>query len=302
MTLTSMTGFGSAQARSGRWQIRVECRSVNHRSLETRVYVPAQCRWIEPVVLERVRDYAQRGRLDVRIELSDAPDSPDAPIELVDEARFARVCHQLDALARTNGLATPLSMRDVLSFSRHFELTGDEATLEDDATLVETIDEALGALAQSRMQEGEGIAADFHRHLDAIEGFVARIEAILPGEQDAFRGRLEERLREVLERHAIEGLEEARLVQELVFYADRSDIAEELQRAGSHLGKLRSLLDPPPEGTREPRGKKIDFYLQELFRETNTMGSKSNSAALTDLVIEIKSRIEKMREQAANVE
>ncbi|MBA2661461.1 MAG: YicC family protein [Bradymonadaceae bacterium] len=303
MAFQSMTGYGSAQAHSGDWQILVECRSVNHRSLEVRVFIGGgEGRWLEPPAIEAIKASVRRGRVDVRIDLSSSVGAELASAALIDATRFGAVCRELTDLAHKNGLAEPLSMGDLLVYRSCFEhaLERKQGACDFDASFVAALEEAVAKLVESRLIEGRGINADLVGHLDAIDEGIATIADRRCDEAEQFRGRLEERLREAAARFRLEGLDEARLAQELVFYADRSDISEELQRASSHVEKLRGLLNPASSG--EPRGKKIDFYLQELNREANTIGSKSNATRLTDSVIDIKSAIEKMREQTANVE
>lgn len=305
MTFQSMTGYGSAQVESGGWHLSIECRSVNHRSLEPRFFVgDARWRWLEAVAVDVVKQSVRRGRVDVRIDAVAKRDGQALEAGMIDAGLFRAVCRELEALAQENGLSGGVELRDVLVFRSRFERQKSENDLEKageyDEAVVAALRTAVEQFVESRILEGSGICADLCGYLERIERGLGDIRDCIANETDAYNQRLVLRVQDAASRFALGELDEQRVAQELVFYADRSDISEELQRAGSHVIKLRGLMLPEKIG--EPRGKKIDFYLQELFREANTMGSKSNSAVLTDRVIDIKSSIEKMREQAANVE
>ncbi len=304
MTFQSMTGYGSAQIESGGWQLSIECRSVNHRSLEPRFFVgDAQWRWLEPVAMESVKQSVRRGRVDVRVDAVAKSDGHVAEAGMIDAGLFREVCRELAELTQENGLSGGVELRDVLVFRSRFERHKNEKIEKSgdyDEAAVLALQAAVEQFVESRILEGSGIRADLCAHLDRIERGLSQILDCVVTDADAYNQRLVQRLQDAASRFELGELDEQRVAQELVFYADRSDISEELQRASSHVIKLRGLMRVEEIG--EPRGKKIDFYLQELFRETNTMGSKSNSAVLTDEVIDIKSSIEKMREQAANVE
>lgn len=290
-----MTGFGSAEVSHAGWNLRVECRSVNHRGLDSRIYIPRDWAWLEPPALAALKQRAERGRVEVRVEIE--PDANAALGSVVDAARFRAASVELKALAESNGLAPPtvcdiLSIRDVLS-------RGESQEVVEDDRFVSTIEAALDELVRNRVEEGEKLHAAMHDLVDEVEADLKRVKAILPDIANEYRQHLRNRVREALQKFDIDEISEERLMQEVVYYADKIEIAEELQRADSHVDKMRALLDLP-DGSAQ--GKQIDFYLQELVREANTMGSKSGSPELTDAVVGIKSAIEKMREQAANIE
>lgn len=292
--IRSMTGFGSAQVTLDGWSLSVDCRSVNQKALEVKVYLPRQIAALESTILEAIKSDLQRGRVDVRIE---ATRTEGASSTLVNRERFSQVASHLRELAAEHGLAETrlsdvLAFRDVLATSEH----ADEI---DPQRVLVAAHQAIAQLVHSREEEGQKLRLKLHELIDVIRAEVERIENHLPRVVDEFRTRLETRVREALDRFGIREIDEQRLIQEMVLYADRSDIAEEIQRTRSHLTKLEDLLDTAAS---EPCGKRMDFYLQELFREANTMGSKSSATELTDAVVRIKATIEQMREQAANIE
>jgi uncharacterized protein (TIGR00255 family) len=295
MAIRSMTGFGSAEVRHDGWHLRVECRSVNHRGLDTRVYVPREWNWIEPAALSAIKERINRGRIELRIEAE--ADATQGAAAVVDAQRFRDVADELKRVASAADL-TPPTVADVLSFRDVMTRATNQDVIEDDA-FVGAVRDALDSLVANRVQEGEKLHAAFHDLVDEVESGVDRVAEILPTVADEYRAYLKSRVEDALEKFRIDELSEERLMQEVVYFADKVEIAEELQRARSHVGKMRELLDLP-DGSAQ--GKQLDFYLQELVREANTMGSKSGSAELTDAVVGIKSAIEKMREQAANVE
>jgi uncharacterized protein (TIGR00255 family) len=332
MTIHSMTGYATATARAEGWVVSVEARSVNHRGLDTRLTVPRACAWMEPQIARMIRRRVHRGRVELRVELGMDVDAEQPRPGSIDAARFAAICAELRGLAASHELARPreagsaaehsqteartearIELSDVLQFRHHFEVTADPEIDRENPAVAQAVESALAKLVEGREREGRGIARDLGEHLDQLSANLGQLRELLPGELAAFRARLQERVSAALVEFGAGGLDEERLAQELAFYADRSDISEELQRAASHIERLRGLLtaDSPaaePEtsadadSSREPLGKTVDFYLQELIRETNTMGSKSSSARGTDLVIAMKSIVERMREQAANIE
>lgn len=306
-----MTGYASLSTRAEGWVISVEARSVNHRGLDSRLVLPRACACLEPEILGMIRERMHRGRVEVRVEIIADESAGEGRAQRIDPARFESVCQELRQLGADNGLlgsSDGLELRDVLVFRQHFEIrdNGDTPTIDpQNPALRQAIDGAIAELVEARRVEGQGIARDLGEHLVVLAQNLEALETLLPAELGAFRERLSERLRDVMADFDAGEVDEERLAQEVVYYADKADICEELQRAQSHIGRIEALLaatSQSAETPQEPHGKTLDFYLQELIRETNTMGSKSNSARATDLVIAMKSTIERMREQAANIE
>lgn len=307
MSIQSMTGFARAAAQADGWVVQVEVRSVNHRGLDTRVWVPRGLSWAEPQILQAVREHLQRGRVELRVDLEVESGSAEAKFRFFDSARFAAVCDELRLLSGAHAMADDgdhIALSDVIAFKHLFEATHDPQVDPDNPALQRALQEALARLVEARVQEGAGIAADLRGHLVELGGTLQELGQLLPEELGAFRERLRQRVSDAVAEFGVSGIDDERLAQELAFYADRSDVGEELQRAASHLGRLEALLDDGGAAAQksEPCGKMLDFYLQEMIRETNTMASKSNSARGTDLIIAMKATIERMREQAANIE
>lgn len=290
-----MTGFGSAESTHEGWTLKAECRSVNHRGLDVKVWAPRDWNWVEPFVQETVRATLFRGRIEVRVDVSAAPGESTGRINF---EKFASVAAELRRAAQEAELAPPTAA-DVLGFAEVVDGTREVALPVELGPFKATIRAALEELAASRQQEGERLAVTMEELVSEVDRRVIGINAAAAEVADEYRTRLEQRVREALARFDVGELDERAILHEVALYADRSDVSEELQRAASHVEKLREVFAAPAVGA---VGKQVDFYLQELIREANTTGSKSGSLAITDHVIAMKTAIEQMREQAANIE
>jgi uncharacterized protein (TIGR00255 family) len=302
MALQSMTGFGAAHGRLGTWQLSFEVKAVNHKALDVRFHTRSP-EWsaAEPLVHQAVRSRVRRGHLTVSLHVTPwarvaEGGAQDRPLEL-DEAAFVAVYKQLRMLVVRYGLRTDLSISDMMMFSHVFMGSASGQLPEDMTPVVAILDRALDQLMANRDREGQALHALFTAQLARLSDLVEQAAALRPTLLDGYRERVRERVQEVIQQVGAGVLDEQRLVAEVALFAERTDIAEELQRAGSHIARLGALLT-----SQEPVGKQLDFYLQEMIRETNTMASKSNFSALTDLIIQMKSIVEQLREQAANIE
>ena len=290
--IRSMTGYGSAEGQLGPWQVSVECRSVNHKNFDLRTSFPRTMGWLESLTQDLSKRSIKRGRLEVRVDLELLSTKETS---LVDHEHFARVANQLRELALTHGLASP-TIADVLSFR---ETLGDtKVDVPDQDAMIPLLEQALEVLFDSRAEEGKKLSLTLIRLIEEIEMDFEYIDSKRDEILSEYRERLFARVGETAAAAGVE-LEETRITQEVVIFADRSDIAEEVQRALSHCSKLRNLIEDEED---TPVGKRLDFYLQELIREANTTGSKSSSVLITDAVVRIKTAIEQLREQASNVE
>lgn len=291
-----MTGFGAARAQVQGWKITVECRSVNHRGLDVRAHLPRAWAPLESDVVGIVQAQLGRGRVEIRLDTE--YDRESASARLIDPQKFSAIASELRELAEANDLERGVRVADVLTFDDVFK-SPEIGEIEDHDAILTVVREAVDELVDSRTAEGRKLLVTMHDFVDQIEDDLQSINGRIEPELAAYRGRLIDRMKEALEKFEIDEIDEDRIVQEVAYYADKSDVSEELQRAFSHVGKLREVLNRDDD---EPCGKNIDFYLQEMMREANTTGSKTGSAEITDAVIRIKSTVEKMREQAANIE
>ena len=297
--LSSMTGYGQASGRVDGWRLRVECRSVNHKRLSIRVDAPETLSWSESAITKRLRDVLERGRVEVHVQLEPVADAGGPGFDAIDESRFEAVVAELQRLANEHQLATPLRMESLEAYRDFFERRRDEVISEDNPEpIVDVVGDAVDQLITSRLEEGRGLRQELVDYLSELRGHLQDLSALREEDEMERHSTVEARLREAVASFEVDELDESRLRQEVAYYVEKGDISEEMQRAGAHLQKLEDVVETSATAV----GKKIDFYLQELIRETNTMGSKSRHPELTERVIEMKSLIEKMREQAANIE
>ena len=291
--LLSMTGYGSAKGSVEGQEITVELKSVNNRYLDCSVRLPRNFLFAEDTVKQAVSAGVSRGKVDVFVSSQASQDSGTVVSVNEDLARGYR-----DAVARiaeTLGLESGLNafslarFPDVLTVERR-ELDKDKAA----AALSEITAKAVEEFNAMREREGERLRRDMLGKLETIEGLVSVVEERSPQTVKEYRERLEARLRDIL---ADRSLDEQRVITEAAIFADRTAVDEETVRLRSHIAQFRTMLE---EGS--PIGRKMDFLVQEFNRESNTIGSKCSDASLAKVVVDLKSEIEKIREQLQNVE
>lgn len=301
MALRSMTGYGRAQGEGAGLVFSVEVRSVNHRGLDVKVNTPHWLSAVEARVLGAIRSHVRRGRVALRVDVEPSERADSAgPIDVEQAKRYKA---HLEALREALGLDDPVRLDHILANSELFRQPDRWVDPEVAWEVLEPcVGEALTRLNAARDREGEALAADFDARLERIERWVTSNEGAVGETVQHYRERLKARLDEALEAMQVPELAQERLLQEVVIFADRCDITEELTRSKAHVVALRRLIASHAPATDGAIGKKLDFYLQELIRETNTTGSKSQSATIAANVIDIRSEIDRMREQVLNVE
>lgn len=296
MTIRSMTGFGRAKGTVGDdWTVEVVARSVNHRFLDLNIKVKEQEIQLEPVLRRVFSRHVARGKVEVSLRLRRATPAP--TVISIDEGLLEALLARFAALSERYPVSGRLEARDLLTIPQIFsvESSVDGFTEEDVAALGEIARQAARELVAMREAEGALVAADLAERIVFLEKRLAE----LTGRRGEIVRRNLDNLRERLRLLTSEaGLDPGRLEQEAALAADRSDIAEELQRLEGHLSQFGSLL----ASSREPVGKKLDFLAQEILRELNTLGSKGRDLQLIREVLEMKSEIEKIREQVQNLE
>jgi uncharacterized protein (TIGR00255 family) len=291
-----MTGFGRAKGNVGDdWAAEVVARSVNHRFLDLNVKLREQEIDLEPVLRRVFSRHVARGKVEVSLRLRRATPAP--TVISIDEGLLEALLARFAALSERYPVSGKLEARDLLTIPQIFavESSVDGFTESDVAALEEIAGEAARALVAMRESEGQLVAADLAERI----GFLEKRLAELAGRRGEIVRRNLDNLRERLKSLVSEaGLDPGRLEQEAALAVDRSDVAEELQRLEGHLSQFRSLL----KSSREPVGKKLDFLAQEILRELNTLGSKGRDLQMVREVLEMKSEIEKVREQVQNLE
>jgi uncharacterized protein (TIGR00255 family) len=290
--LVSMTGQGVGEAAwSGATRVSVELRTVNHRYLDVRVRAPNELPEASAIAEDVAKRMLHRGRVEIVVSL----EGGDAlPPPVLDVARARAAFEQLVALRDALAPREPVPLQLLATVPELFVSRNPRKGEQLRIAIREACERAAQEAHRMRLREGQALAEDFRLRLTRIEGSLASIERRLPEVIVQMRLRLHERVARLLDPNP---MDRPRLEQEVVVFADRSDVTEECTRLRSHIAQFRSVLTKPMEG----RGKRIDFLCQEIARETNTLGQKSSDASLATFVIDMKVEIERMREQAQNV-
>ena len=291
--LKSMTGFGTGRSRAGDEELSVEVRAVNHKHLEVKVRLPRELAALEAAVVKAVRSRCARGAVDVAVRRSASTVTGAVPT--VDAAMARAWREALRTVARAAELADTPTASQIAGqpgVVRMEEPVTDLALAE--GALDRALAEALDALVAARMREGRALEADLSARLERVATLAAEVAALAPRTVETYRARLQERVADLLKGAPVD---EARLVQEVALFAERTDVAEEATRLQAHLAAFRSFL-----ASSEPAGRKMDFLVQEMHREVNTTGSKSQSTDISTRIVELKAELERIREQVQNVE
>jgi uncharacterized protein (TIGR00255 family) len=290
--IKSMTGFGQGSATGENFKVRVDLRTVNNRFLDIHSRLPQEVSSLEISLKKQIQAKLKRGRIEMTIA-----------VEQTRQANFEinrpLVAGYLAALSQAKtefNLQGDTTLELIAKLPGALQVSQNTANLDEAliAGVTEALGQALNSLTDMRTVEGQELARELNNRLDKIESQIPIIEEeakLLPG---MYRDRLMKRLQDVLKTGQVD---EARVAQEVVTLADRSDISEELTRLKSHVSQMRDTLTSDDEV-----GKRLDFLLQEMNREANTILSKSNDLAISDAAIVIKTEVEKLREQAQNVE
>jgi len=291
--IRSMTGYGRGQAEMAGMAFQVEIKAVNHRYGDISVKSPRLLMGLEGEIKKRVSAALRRGKIDVFIGQETREAATVAPVlnrPLADAyMQLFRQVQQTYQLPGDIPLGLLASQRDVFLLQ---EQGLDEAQVK--VCVEQAIDQALEGLLEMRRSEGAALAEDIVGRLDALDAMVDAVEQRAPAVVTEWRQKLADRVARL--QNGVE-VDPQRLAQELAFFADRCDISEEITRFRSHVKQFREMMI-----SSEPVGRNLDFLSQELNREANTMGSKSNDAELTRTVVTIKAELEKVREQVQNVE
>ncbi len=291
--IRSMTGYGrSCQIIGGR-EITVEIRSVNHRFFECSTRVPRVYGYLEQRLKSFLQARAARGKIEVGVTIV-AVDSADAQV-CVNEALAAEYVEQLRRFGEKLQLTDDLSLSAIARFSDIFVVRKEVEDEEEVWNAVEQVAaQAADAFVRMRETEGEKLKQDILNRLSEIEADTARVEEISPRTVEEYRSRLYQKLQAILEDRSVD---EQRILTEAALFAEKIAVDEETVRLKSHIAQLRGMLEDDAAV-----GRKLDFLVQELNRECNTIGSKANDVEIARLVVNMKANIEKIREQIQNIE
>jgi uncharacterized protein (TIGR00255 family) len=287
-----MTGFGASRGEAGPESIGIELRTVNAKFCEVKVRLPRELSAFEPEIVKTIKARIQRGSVDAFVRRDGAAGRGlDPQIDLPLAQAYVRA---LRGLRDTLGLAGDPTLADVVGLDGVLKLGDAQPDPERvGAALQQALSGALDALEDMRGREGSALARDLSARIDSLERGARRIAELVPEQVEAARDRLQRRVSELTSG----GIDPARLAQEVAILADRTDVSEELTRLASHFAQARGLI----EGAL-PSGRKLEFLVQEVNREINTIGSKSQHAPISALVVELKAELERVREQVQNVE
>ena len=289
-----MTGFGRAECQDGDYSYKAEIRSVNNRFIEITTRLPKAFLDIELPLKKLIKSHCARGSINVTITLANSNGNsgewevkPNLPlaIQYVEALREIQTSLGLEGQVHIDSL---VGLRDI------FKIEPVAIDPAKESLLLNMAESALASLQKMREEEGQHLQNDLSERIDSIEKHAGQIAKRQPVVIQEYKARLKEKIK--LLNDGVE-IDESRLAQEAAILADRCDITEEITRFSSHLNQFRKLFE-----SKEPIGRKLEFITQEINREVNTMGSKSSDTQVANLVIEIKSTLEKIREQLANIE
>ena len=291
--IKSMTGYGSAKGTAEGLEITVELKSVNNRYLDTSVRLPRSFIFAEDAVKSAVQSHISRGKADVFVTV-DSSCAGDMSVK-VNEALLKGYIEAIGHIAEEYSLANDLTamsaarLPDVLSVEKK-DMDAEQIA----AAISEITERALKDFDEMRIREGEKLRDDVMSRLETIDSLVSTVEEKAPETVKEYRARLEQKMAEVL---GTSGIDESRILTEAAIFADHIAVDEETVRLRSHMSQLRTMVNG-----NSPIGRKIDFLVQEFNREANTIGSKCQNSDIAHVVVDLKSEIEKIREQIQNIE
>ena len=299
--IKSMTGFGAGSFAAEDYRVDVQIKTVNQRYFDAAFYMPKSLFALETELRNLIKQYVSRGKTEVRVAVKGAGKNG-AKICVNRELAigYAAALKELADLLKLPAVFDVKSVADIPQVLSVEEDDGEEESLA--RGVIAAAKDALKALKEMREREGRAIVEDFHKRLDYLSRVIDDELAGLSGTIVAeYRKRLERTIADVLAERDGEA-DAARLVQEVALYADRIDFTEEVVRLKSHLAQFSSAIDGDAPNADEPVGRKLDFLLQEINREVNTIASKANNVTAAQICVAVKSEIEKIREQVQNIE
>lgn len=301
--ISSMTGFGRSQSQQDQKRLSIEVKSVNSRYCDIYIRAPRIFDEFEPLLREEISKKLKRGKIELTLSYQDESGEPQN-VQL-NRGLALGLKTAIEELGELVENPLYVKTQDLLKFSDLFII--EEKKIQSgkmQTFLLSTLQEALEKLAYHRRKEGAHLSAALMESLTVLHSYVQEIEQFVPQVKEAYFRRLEQKLKESIENYHLQKLTEERLMTELVIYSDKTDITEELVRLKNHIKLFEeSLWQDDKEESEEvyQAGKRLDFLVQEMNREVNTIGSKANQSQITHGVVQLKCEIEKMREQIQNI-
>lgn len=290
--IKSMTGYGKANVSIEKREYQVEIKSVNHRYLDISVKTPRILSYLEEEVKKQIAAKIKRGKIDIFITLQDEG-TENKNIKINTEIAKIYI-NELKQLAQNEGLLTNIEVTEIAKFPDVLTIQNKQEDERLKKELLSVVNKAVDGLVEMRTIEGEKIAEDLLKRIKVIQEKVKEISELSTGLIEEYVVKLKGRIKELLKE---ENIDENRLAQEVVIYADKCSVEEEVIRLKSHISQLQELIK-----TDGAIGKKLDFIIQEMNRETNTIGSKANHLGITNYVVDVKTELENIREQIQNIE
>ncbi|HSP06530.1 MAG TPA: YicC/YloC family endoribonuclease [Acidobacteriota bacterium] len=292
--IRSMTAFAKSTYEGKEFNLEVFIRTYNHRYLDSNLKLPLELIHLEGELRNLVSRYVSRGRIEMTVRASFLKEGIHQV--LINRGVVSKLMTELKLIQEENGIRGDIDLASVMRIPGLIEVQTDIQKISRDVLdeIKEVVETCLKSLVQMRQQEGKSLASDILERLKALLGLVSAVEEAARDYPAHVRQTLEKSMKEIL---SGTGVDNGRLFEEVAYYAERSDITEELVRLKSHVQQAQSLTN-----AQEPAGRKLDFLLQEILREINTIGSKCDLLPVSQAVIEMKTEVEKIREQAQNVE
>ncbi len=291
--IKSMTGYGSAKGQAEGLEITVELKSVNNRYLDTSVRLPRSFLFAEDTVKSAVQAHISRGKVDVFVSVDSS--AADDMVIKVNEPLLKSYVEAIRHISEEYSLVNDMTALNVSRFPDVLSVEKKDLDADAIAAAISSITEkALVDFDAMRLREGEKLRDDVLSRLDTIDALVRTVEEEAPKTVAEYRARLEQKMAEVL---GTAGIDESRILAEAAVFADHIAVDEETVRLRSHMAQLKTMINGS-----SPTGRKIDFLIQEFNREANTIGSKCQNSDIAHVIVDLKSEIEKIREQIQNIE
>ena len=288
----SMTGYGKSSLSINSREYQVEVKAVNHKYIDTNIKIPRVISYLEEDIRKLITSKIKRGKIDILISFENySKDGNDIRLNTELAKMYIK---NLRKLAEEENITANIEVTEITRLPDVLTIKSNLDENQIKIEILQVVEEAINQLINMRQGEGERISRDILAKISQIEEKKQEIFMLSTGLIDEYVVKLETRIKEILK---TEELDKSRLMQEVVIYADKCSVEEEITRLTSHIEQLRNLIN-----TSEPSGKKMDFIIQEMNRETNTIGSKANNLEITNRVVDIKTILEDIREQIQNIE
>ena len=290
--VVSMTGFGRSKAESERFGVTVEVKTVNHRFCEFHIRMPRQLLKTEEKIKKKLGEHIKRGRVEVFVTLEG--EGIVSRSVHIDWQALDELVHHISEIKTRYGITGEIELSDLVSREEIIHIEENETENEELEKLVlAAVHDAADQLVQMRKLEGAALERDVSQNIQLLKSNLSNVKQYAPDVVEQYRDRLNKKMADFLDGKA----DEDRILTEVAFFADKADISEEITRLESHVIQFTEIIK-----ANEPLGRKLDFLLQEMNREVNTIGSKANDSRIAREVVEMKSLLEKVKEQVQNIE